>query len=167
MDVEFVVHMDNRLREAAIRCAMQRHSPRFLLIVVLGTLVVGTFAFWPLLNVHADWWRAIVPTTLLILFFLLILRIRTRGIRQALEAANRLGDYDAAYRITDELFETKSPYSSDTLPWRAFVRLERHPEFWLLYCTHATAYVLPAKVMAGAVGEFVMRKVRENGGKVK
>jgi hypothetical protein len=77
------------------------------------------------------------------------------------------GDIEATYRITDEGLRYETQYGQGIYPWRVFCRLREYPDIWLLNIDRANLIALPADQLVGDVGEFILRKVRENGGKVK
>jgi hypothetical protein len=90
--------------------------------------------------------------------------LRRRGIRTGFR---KFGEYTQTYLITDDALQVKNPYAQGAMPWTKFEKLCRFDDMWLLFITKATYYVLPADEMRGEVGEFIIGKVRENGGKVK
>ena len=77
------------------------------------------------------------------------------------------GDIEATYRITDEGLHYETQYGQGIYPWRVFCRLRKYSDMWLLNIDRANVIALPADQVVGDVGEFILRKVRENGGKVK
>jgi hypothetical protein len=79
----------------------------------------------------------------------------------------KLGDYDMTYGIDDEAIRYQSRFACGLVPWNKCKGLIRRKDIWILCPSGESYLVLPADAMAGNVGEFVLGKVRENGGKVK
>jgi hypothetical protein len=77
------------------------------------------------------------------------------------------GEYGQSLRITDPELHVRNPYGESRLPWDKFERPGRFERLWLLYIDEGTFYILPAGARPGEVGEFLVRKVQEMGGKVK
>jgi hypothetical protein len=94
-------------------------------------------------------------------------RIRERGKKAALSETQRFGEFEMVMRVTEEAFHFHFPHASGSYPWKAFERLQKFPEMWLLYVGSVSAFVLPTDQLGGGVGEFITTKVIENGGKVK
>ena len=126
-------------------------SPLFLVSVVLNPAHYLTWVF-----------AAIVAVSLVELF--LFPWLRRRGIHAGFR---KFGEYTQTYIITDEAFQVKNPYAQGMVPWCKFEKLCRFDDLWLLFLTKAVYYPLPADEMKGEVGDFIVSKVCENGGKVK
>ena len=128
-------------------------------------LFLGSVVLFP---AHYMTWvfAAIVVLSLVELFLELFLLpwLRRRGIRVGFR---KFGEYTQTYIITDEAFQVKHPYAQGMVPWCKFEKLHRFDDMWLLFITKAVYYILPADEMKGEVGDFIISKVRENGGKVK
>jgi hypothetical protein len=90
--------------------------------------------------------------------------LRRRRIRAGFR---KFGEYTQTYIITDDALQVKNPYAQGAMPWSKLEKLCRFDDMWLLFLTKATYYILPVDEMKGEVGEFIIGKVRENGGKVK
>jgi hypothetical protein len=90
--------------------------------------------------------------------------LRKRGIHNSFR---KFGEYTQTYTVTDAAFHVKNPYGQGAVPWCKFEKLHRFDDMWLLFITKAVYYILPVDEMKGEVGDFIISKVRENGGKVK
>jgi hypothetical protein len=90
-----------------------------------------------------------------------------KAVGKAVASQSKWGEFQMVYRITDEGVQFRSPYVSGDYPWRMFERLRRFPDVWFLYVNRLAAFTIPADKVTGEVGDFIARKVRENGGKVK
>jgi len=80
---------------------------------------------------------------------------------------SKWGEREVAYRATDEALHVSAPEGNMKIPWAVPEKLWRYRDFWLIFIDRVNTYILPADKMAGDLGEFIIRKVRENGGKVK
>ena len=123
----------------------------FLVCVVFGPAHYMTWVF-----------AAIAAFSLVELF--LFPWLRRRGIRTGFR---KLGEYTQTYIIADDALHVKNPYGQGIAPWCKFEKLHRFDDMWLLFITKAVYYILPVDEMKGEVGDFIISKVRENGGKVK
>ncbi len=88
----------------------------------------------------------------------------TRAIRRAIA---KWGEYQATIRLTDASVYDRSPYAEHDYPWDKFEQVWRFDDVWLLFLSPRLFYLLPADQITPEVGEFIVGKVRENGGKVK
>jgi hypothetical protein len=87
--------------------------------------------------------------------------------RWARKQVAQWGEYEATYRITDEGLHISTPYFNGVCPWSQFRKLHRFKDVWLLITGPTDVRALPSDTLQGEVGEFVIRKIRENGGKVR
>jgi len=79
----------------------------------------------------------------------------------------QFGERELMYRVTDESLQVESPHGKLAVPWDKFGQLWRFEDAWLLFSAAGSFEIFPANLVKGEVGQFLMRKVRENGGKVK
>jgi hypothetical protein len=87
--------------------------------------------------------------------------------REARVNVRKWGEAQVVYNITYEILHITTPQGQMDYPWRVFDRLEKRKDVWLLFYDRRRYLILPAAQMQGEVGEFLVAKVRENGGKVK
>ncbi len=90
-----------------------------------------------------------------------------KNMRDARASAEKWGDRDILFHFTDECLHVTTPDSDARYPWHVFERLVRYKDLWLLFYSRLHYLVLPADEMAAGPSEFLIAKVRENGGKVK
>jgi|WetSurMetagenome_2_1015567.scaffolds.fasta_scaffold535993_2 hypothetical protein len=105
-----------------------------------------------------------VPVLVLVLYAITF-SLKRMALHKA-EAPEK-GDVEATYTVSDEGLRYSIHKSTGLTPWHKFTRLTRFPDVWLLFVDRATVLILPAEKMEGDVGDFVVRRVRESGGKVK
>ena len=115
-----------------------------------------------------DWWIAGAPDGILLLLMMLVLGWSyVWMLRNATSHVAKFGEQQAVYEITDEHLRCETETGSERFPWRAFDAVWRYPDMWLLFYNPVNMLILPADQITPEVGEFIVGKVRENGGKVK
>jgi hypothetical protein len=92
---------------------------------------------------------------------------RLRRARWARKQVAQWGEYEATYRMTDEGLHVSTPYFNGVSPWSQFRKLHRFKDVWLLVTGPTDVLALPSESSQGEVGEFVVRRIRENGGEVR
>jgi hypothetical protein len=170
METEFTVPWTEELVLAAQYHHLDRvmkPRPRWALFLALlfGALFAGSFYFGP--PHYFTWVYGIGFILMLGIRFgrpALVKAMLRRDVRAALR---KFGTYDVVYQITDEGVETRSPTGNTCMAWDKFEALWRFEDMWLLFFTRAQFFVLPTDKIAGDLGDFVVEKVRANGGKVK
>jgi hypothetical protein len=89
------------------------------------------------------------------------------AMRQAGSYVKKWGESEIVYRLTDDILHISAPHGQADYPWRVFDRVLRFKRFWLLFFSRTQFLIMPADMTEGGAGEFVIAKVRENGGKVR
>lgn len=166
MDAEIRFVMTRELGAAAderIRKVRARSMALWWLgrIAFLSVLLVGAFLFIQQLKMSPEMKLAVCAIIGLTITVMVIAKVVTASRRRSRLLAE-FGDKEMVYRITDATFEWSMPGASGRYPWQIFVRLCPYPDFWLLFHTKSRAFVLPAELVQGAVGEFIERKVRQS-----
>jgi len=129
--------------------------------VFLSSLILAIFS-------DSDWWASSVIYGVVLLGGALVLTwIYSRALRMARFHVAKFGEPQAVYEITDEHLRYETETGSERFPWRAFDAVWRYRDMWLLFYNPVNMLILPADQITPEVGEFIVGKVRENGGKVK
>ena len=169
MDVEFAIPWTEELVLAAQRHLSRHALRRFRLLVLPAALVPGAVCILGL--VYQQWVIAFIGLGVALgLAGIAIgrpLQLNSQ-VKQHVQAHfQKYGPYDLVFRIEDNGVATKTPTSQSHTTWDKFETLWRLPDMWILYITKLSFVILPADKVAGALGEFIIEKVRENGGTVK
>lgn len=129
--------------------------------VVVVVLFITNLAASPL-----SWWTFLFGGCILLILAIRIF-VRISVARRARATVAKLGEYDVKFSITEEGLVYETPLKKGMIPWRMFVSLSRFPDFWLIHKTPILAEALPTDQLTPEVRDFIIAKVKENGGKVK
>jgi len=88
-------------------------------------------------------------------------------VRKAGAQAAEMRPAHLVYRITDEGLHVPITGGEALYPWKQFRLVVRFPDVWLVFYTKMGALYVPADALAGEAGEFLVRKVREGGGRIE
>ena len=164
MNAQFSVQMDRRMAErVGRRCFLRASRAAFVIAVA--------FAAWFAVLAWRNWIDGALSIRILAAYLLVMagyfLLCYLRAMRRARSEVRKWGEREIVYRVTDEGLHVRTPEGSHLAPWRVFERVLQYKTLWLLFTDSVNCYVLPRDRVSGDVGAFLVRKVREAGGKVK
>lgn len=163
MDATITVRMDTALRR---RVAQRGIGRRPWIVLICFAVVVGISIATQFVWFGEDAIVCAVPLAgAVVMSCTLLLWTTYWAVRSA--ANTKRGDLDTVYRITEDGIHHQCAYETGILPWHVVERVRRFPDMWLIYQDKVNAHVLPTDQLTAEVQEFIIRKVRENGGKVQ
>jgi len=169
MDVEFTVPWTEDLVMAAQRHIVKDLSRRYRPWFLIAALTLGAVAIAGYVHqnpVVGFLW--LVLAACMVSISLLGPGMLVGRLKQNVQAHFRkFGSYDVVFRIDDDGISTKTPTAHSRMTWDKFETLWCLPDIWILYVTKRSFDILPADKVAGEVGDFIVEKVRANGGEVK
>jgi len=100
-------------------------------------------------------------------FFVIVLIVMVFRVRQeyAVKRFEMMKDKSAHLRFGSDMVEMTSDLGRSEVPWNQFVQLWRQPDFWLLFYDRNAFVTLPAAQLEPELRDFIVEKVRQNGGK--
>ena len=165
MDAQFSIRLDRKTMESVFRRVYFRKS-RWSFATFAIVSAVFFYVEWSLGNLSylSSW--LILAAYVLFMFAYFAFRY-AKTMRLAKSNIEKWGDREVVYRVTDEGLQVTAPQGSSLTPWKACDALWIYQDVWLLFIDPINCHVLPAAGLTGEAGEFLVQKVRENGGKVK
>lgn len=144
--------------------ARRRHYPSWIHLC-FGVFFGGLFAVSAIAAPFdkMTWFFGILS----IFFVAIVFLPRYLMARSAKATIAKWGEYKAEYTISDEGVRGKGPYGENNIPWGKMEALWQFPDMWLLLITKRAFFIFPTAALTQGVREFIVLKVRENGGKVK
>jgi hypothetical protein len=167
MNAQMVIVMDAAwLKRAQRRLFIRKSRLTMVLMVVITLFIIRGLT--PALGGGEDDWVLAIPAgvALLVIAVLLLYQyIVYVGIAKA--HVRKFGVESVTVEVTDEHLRYASQSGEQRFPWQAFDAVWRWTDQWLLFYNPVNALILPAEQLAPEVREFIVAKVKENGGKVK
>lgn len=73
---------------------------------------------------------------------------------------------EAIFELGEERFRITSDVSTSELAWSTITEVWRFPEFWLLFLSPAQFITVPVADLDSDACEFILGRVKSQGGKV-
>lgn len=155
MTFEFpVTHTEDVLRAAWGHFWKRRVSRKVAAGVVIG---VAAVAGLHLSGAPAWIVRSLVAAQILaILYFPAVFHLQQR---RSLDFFRKLPAQSVTLRLSDDGFETRSPFGASLTPWRKIERVWRFPQVWLVFHARDKFSILPTKDLPSGAAEYLLRKV--------
>jgi len=159
VDAQFSIILDRKVMDKVYRRVFVRKSRLHLIVTAVLTIWFLWISWQANTFIPIVVW-AVVAATLWLFSY-------SRTMRQARLYVGKWGENEVAYRVADEGLHVSAPHGNAMIPWHVAERVWRYSDLWLVFIDPINTYILPADKVAGEVGDFIISKVRENGGKVK
>lgn len=156
--------------EATVRLAAWRFLARFArsrdFLIGLGLLAVALGAW---LGLRLDFGSVAILLGLAVILIAFAMASGLLYVRAALAKFRALKDPTVVWRFSDEVISTRSDLGQAEIPWRLVTRVLRFPEVWLLFFgPGGYGYsTLPTAGLNAELRDYVVARVRANGGKVE
>lgn len=159
MDAQFAIILDRKIMDKVYQRVFFRKSWLRLILTLVPTIWFLWISLQAGIFIPIVLW-AVIAATMWLFFY-------SRTMRLARLYVCKWGEHEVAYRVADEGLHVSAPHGNAMIPWHVAERVWRYSDLWLVFIDPVNIYILPADKVAGKVGDFIVAKVRENGGKVK
>ena len=154
--------------EAVVRRAAQRFLARFTrrdVAIGLGAALAGAGAW---LGLGLDWPYAAALVGVGLALVALVVLVGLAYVRAAIGKFRAMADSTVLWRFGDDSLATASDLGSVEIRWQAVSEVWRFPEVWLLFFgARGWGYsTLPTDALETEVQDFILARIRANGGKV-
>ncbi|WP_373532732.1 YcxB family protein [Vampirovibrio sp.] len=163
MDYEISVEYTDQLLKATAFKSSLKQSLRCLVLIgfysALAFILTGLFG-----SINGVSWHFILQTGLYFIFVITLIFGATyrRSLAEGRKLKKKLGEKPFLIRFSDEFVMINSELGNSELKWKAFERLWRFKDFWLLFNTSLTAFILPKKALSTELENFILENLKAN-----
>ena len=88
-------------------------------------------------------------------------------LRHSVTRFRQMGHPQATLELSDDRFRITSDLVSSEIRWPVIKKVWRYETFWLVFFTRTQSMILPLVDLPQESQDFIIQKVRDNGGTVK
>ncbi len=162
MQAELTVEMTDKLIKASVRKCLRGWWWWGSLIILLCLFLLYVYSQ----IVSGDTWFVGFCTAIGLSLFVYLLYQYYRAARESISSWAKVENRLVLYRVTDEGLQIKNSLTCSDCKWSAFDRIWKFHDMWLLFHGRTVFWVFPNTVLNEEIGDFIAKKVIENGGRV-